>query len=275
MRRLALTSWSVHHSLGAPAILGQPADGKATKHEPTKQASLQLLDLPALARKNGIGTLEICHFHFPSTAPDYLAQLRQALQDADVELFTILIDAGDITNPDSDRRADDIAMIESWMDVASAVGAKGVRIVAGDAAADDHAALQRSAEALRHLAHYGEQRNLHVRTENFKALTSTASNCIDLLDALGGDVGFCADMGNFPGAVRVEEFTRVAGRADVVHTKASYAADGRLEPEQLNACLEASVAAGFDGPFTLVYDRPGDEWEGILRLKEYVTAYTT
>ena len=275
MRRLALTSWSVHHSLGAPAILGQPATGGATDHTPTKHATMELTELPARAREAGIGTLEICHFHFPSTAPSYLRDLRTALDRDGIELFTVLIDAGDITNPDDEQRAADIAMIKSWMDVAAAVGAQGVRIVAGDAAADDHPALERSVEVLRKLAAYGESLNLRVRTENFKALTSTAANCIEMLDALDGTVGFCADMGNFPSSTRIEEFTKVADRAEVVHTKASYSSDGTIEPEQLRRCLEASVAAGFNGPFTLVFDRPGDEWEGILRLKEHVVAHTS
>jgi sugar phosphate isomerase/epimerase len=244
-------------------------------HEPTKQPTLKLTELPARAREAGIGTLEVCHFHFPSTAPEYLAEFRAALQAANVELFTILIDAGNITNPDPERRDADIAMIKSWMDVAAAVGARGVRIVAGDAAADDREALERSVVALRQLAAYGEEGDLRVRTENFKALTSTAANCIAILDALDDAVGFCADMGNFPSAVRVEEFTKIAPRAEVVHTKASYAEDGTIDPEQLRACLDASVAANFDGPYTLVFDRPGDEWEGIMRLKEHVVAYTS
>lgn len=275
MRRLALTSWSVHHSLGAPSILAQPADGSATRHEPTKHATMQLTELPARVRDAGIGTLEVCHFHFPSTAPEYLRGLRAALEAAQVELFTILIDGGDITNPDAGQRDADIAMIKSWMDVAAAVGARGVRIVAGDASADDHEALNRSIEVLRELAAYGAERNLRVRTENFKALTSTADNCVALLDALDGTVGFCADMGNFPSAVRVAEFSRVVPHAEVVHTKASYTPDGTIDPQQLRACLDASVAAGFDGPYTLVFDRPGDEWEGIMRLKEHVAAYTS
>lgn len=272
MRRLALTSWSVHHSLGAPTILGDAADGGPTRHEPTKHATMALRDVPARMREADIGTFEICHFHFPSTAPDYLRELRAAVEDAGIELFTLLIDAGDITDPDAERRAADVAMIKSWIDVAATVGAQGVRVVAGDGAADDHAALLRSAEELRYLAAYGAERGVRVRTENFKSLTSTAANCNELLDALGGAVGFCADMGNFPAAARVQEFSRVVPRADVVHTKASYDADGRIEPEQLYACLDASIAAGFDGPYTLVFDRPGDEWNGIMTLKEHVAA---
>jgi len=59
MRRLAISTWSLH---------GQLQSGQA------------LLDLPAQIAQRGIQTLEICHFHLPSTTPAYLAELRQACQ---------------------------------------------------------------------------------------------------------------------------------------------------------------------------------------------------
>src|SRR5215212_10474138 len=96
MRRLAISTWTLHGQL---------------------QSDLALLDLPAQIAQRGIYALEICHFHLPSTAPAYLAELRQACQAAGVEAYSILIDTGDITAPDSQQRATDIQTIRSWIDV--------------------------------------------------------------------------------------------------------------------------------------------------------------
>ncbi|MBC8076089.1 MAG: TIM barrel protein, partial [Chloroflexales bacterium] len=123
MRRLALTSWSMNKALSSGA--------------------LTLTDLPAQAREAGIATLEICHFHLPSTEPEYLAELRAALTAADVELFSILIDTGDISSADAERREADIALIANWMDIAASLGAGAVRVVAGEAPPDDEAAIAR------------------------------------------------------------------------------------------------------------------------------------
>lgn len=253
MRRFALTSWSVHRSL---------TDG-----------SLTLLDLPARMREAGIGTLEICHFHFPSTDDSYIAELRTALDQAGVEPFSILIDTGDIGNADGDQRQADIATVKSWIDVASTLGTEVVRVVAGDSPPDDAAALARSVEALAQIASYAGERNVAVLTENFRPLASTAANCNHILDALGGAVGLCADIGNFPAPVRLAEFSAVAGRASVVHTKASYDDSGVIDSDALQQCLAASVAAGFDGPYTLVYDRDGNSWPRIGELQEIVRPY--
>jgi hypothetical protein len=112
-----------------------------------------------------------------------------------------------------------------------------------------------------------------VLTENFRSLLSTAANCNRLLDDLDGAVGLCADIGNFPAAVRHAEFSAIVGRASVVHVKATYDAEGSIEDATLRDCLTASVQAGFDGPYTLVYDRNGNPWPGIGELRQIVGQY--
>ena len=254
MRRLALTSWSVHQSLAA--------------------GTLRLLDLPEQLRAAGIGVLEICHFHLPATDANYLAQLRAACAAADVELFSILIDTGDLTHPDPARRAADTQLIAGWIAVAARLGARAVRVVAGEGPPDDAAALLYAARGLATLADYGRTCGVRVLTENFRALLSTAANCNQLLDELKGAVGLCADIGNFPAESRVTQFSAVIARAESVHVKATYDPAGAILGDDVRRCLAASIAANFSGPYTLVYDRPGDSWAGIAQLKAVVEPYT-
>ena len=254
MRRLSLTSWSVHHSL---------TDG-----------SLALLELPARMRDAGIGTLEICHFHFRSTDEGYIGELRGSLERAGVESFSILIDTGNISTADESRREADLRTIEGWIDVASRLGTQVVRVVAGEEPPDDEAALVRSATGLRRVAAYATERGVRVLTENFRSLLSTSANCNRILDDLDGAVGLCADMGNFPASVRLAEFSAIVGRASVVHVKASYDDAGSIDATTLCRCLDTSVQVGFDGPYTLVvYDRDGNSWPRIGELCEIVGQY--
>jgi sugar phosphate isomerase/epimerase len=253
MRRFALTSWSLHFSL---------TDG-----------TLTLLELPARMRDAGISTLEICHFHIPATDAGFIGALRRALAQAEVELFSILIDTGNIATADASCQAADMRTIKGWIDVASRLGASAVRVVAGEEPPDDEAALVRSAAALRQLAAYANERNVRVLTENFRPLLSTAANCNRLLDELDGAVGLCADIGNFPASVRHAEFSAIVGRASVVHVKATYDAAGNIEASTLHACLDASVQAGFAGPYTLVYDRDGHVWPRLGELRQIVGQY--
>lgn len=256
MRRMSLTSWTTHRFL-----TGAMAPG------------FSLLELPSMARKAGIATLEICHFHIVDSSAPALAMLREAIAAADVELFSILIDTGDISSADPERRRHDMHIIQGWIDCAAALGAWHVRVVAGESAPDDQAALERSMEALAALSEYAGQRSVRVLTENFQPLASTAENCQKIIKALDGAVGLCADIGNFAAATRVDSFRQVIGLAESIHVKGSYDAAGQLDAQELRACLDASVAAGFLGPYTLVYDKPQDTWAGVAQLAEIVAPY--
>jgi hypothetical protein len=90
-KRLSVSTWSLHHHLGAPPISGPdreivPFDGKL------------LLELPSKLKEFGISTLEICHFHIPSRDEAFLSELRAELERNSIELWTILIDEGDLNS---------------------------------------------------------------------------------------------------------------------------------------------------------------------------------
>lgn len=268
---ISLTSWSLHRSLGPLRLTKWDADTESIFTETVTQPSLHdLTDLPSLASSHEIESLDICHFHFPATTPEYLNTLQQKFREAKVSFDTLLIDYGDISHRDAGRRTADVAFIEEWIDVAARVGAKRVRVVAGEAAADDHAALARSADALKHLIDYADARGVGVVTENFRSLASTADNCLYLLDACNGELGLIADFGNFPNPVKMTELARILPRAIEVHAKGYYDAFGMPDEKELRSCLDLLVEARFDGPVTIVYDGPGDEWAGIERVKAVV-----
>jgi sugar phosphate isomerase/epimerase len=245
MQRLALTTWSIHPYL----------------HEGT----LALLDMPARIAQAGFHTVEICHFHISDTSPAYLAQLKANAHAAGVEIFSVLIDAYDISQADN---ASDIAHVKHWLDIASAIGASHARVIAGEAAPTDQVALQRAITALKEVQAYGTHRGVQVISENFKALASTPANWLVIHDALG--YGGCADIGNFAPESRVADFAKVASNAASIHVKASYDAHGVILPNEVQACLSAARQHHFAGPTTIVYDRPGERWAGIETLRAIV-----
>lgn len=268
--RLSVSTWSLHRSLGRPKIYGPEATGPQSA-TPTTPPAFNLLELPARIAAAGIHTLEICHFHLPSTEPSYLQQLRSAIEEAGVELWQLLIDAGDVTDPQTASR--DIEWIKHWIDVAGQLGATRARVIAGKAE-PSAAALATSQQALRALAEYAKARDVRIMTENFYSLTSTPQAVLTLLDGLQGEVGLLADFGNWKGPQKYADLAQIFPRAESYHAKCHFSGPGQPDRDDYVQCLELTRAAGFAGPYTLIYDGPSDdEFAGLRLERDIVAAY--
>ena len=245
MRTFAVSSWSLDGLL---------------------QSGLPLLELPAQAAEHGITTLELCHFHLPSTEPAYLQALRQAQRDAGVALYSILIDTGDITAPDPARRAADVETIRGWIEIAAALGARVVRIDAGLQPPTPEV-LAESARQLRALAQAAEQRGLRAITENWHATSREPAALLAILEQCAGHVGLCADTGNAEAtADKYATLAQLLPYASSVHFKARYQPDGSIEQADLRRCRALIEQAGFAGVITLIYAGKREEWAQLGRL---------
>jgi sugar phosphate isomerase/epimerase len=283
MPRLSTSSWSLHRALGRPPLFGSgnPVSAPAG---PVVEAEVSLLDLPARLAQIGIHTLEIVHFHFPTQDNRFFEEVAAAAKEAGVELFSILIDAGDITHPDATRREQDLAWIRSWIDGAAFCGASHVRVVAGYSHVDrnggalaDHPVIQLSAQNLRALAAYARDQGVRVITENFRETGSRADQLLAILDLCEGEVGLCADFGNFKGETKYEELGAIFPHADSAHVKAEYNAVGQIVEEEFGRGLSLLMKSGFDGPMSLIFDtalhRGESEWDNLVVMRKFVDSY--
>lgn len=264
MTRLSISSWSLHRLLGKAWYEPDGNGGYVNRSDETP--TIQLLDVPAEAAAHGIGTVELCHFHFPRTDEIYLQQLKGAIADAEVELFSILIDTGDITALDEDQREADFETIRKWIDIAAQLGAGHVRIIAGDQDADA-SSIEMSARGLSALAAYADERGVTALTENFRKLAARPVTCIEILDRCDGKVGLCADFGNFPRETRTEDLAAVLPRANSIHAKADYP-DGRMDRDAYVRNVKLAVDSGFNGPMSLIYQDGDDVWESLDEMRD-------
>ena len=274
MPDLAVSSWSLHRTLGPiyPALDVHP--GERAAELPYGPGHLCLLDAPAYVAALGISAFEVCHFHFPCTDPAYLARLRHSFAVAGVRLATLLIDAGDVAAADVTARERDIARIKDWIDVAAAVGATRVRVIAGITAADPEGrAVQASTAAFRRLVDYACTRGVAVITENWLALAARPANLLALLDGVGRPLGLCADLGNYGGPTREADLRAILPRAVTVHAKADWIEPGAVDAAAFQQCLDWVREAGFSGTYVLIFDAAGDERASLLHLADVVRPY--
>lgn len=274
MPYLSLTSWSLHRNLGPLRWTRWDEQKGITYTEVQGQPeSISLLELPSMLAKKGFAAAEICHFHIPDTDVMYLKSLRSSFEEAGIRFYTLLLEYGDISSANEQRRRSDITWIQRWIDIASEAGAERVRIIAGDADPSDQEALKRSAEALIGLCEYALVRGVRVVTENFHSLTSVSSNCLALLDACGDRLGFTSDFGNFKGPQKFESLAQTIPYSESIHAKSQTDEGGVPDAAEFERCMQIVRNTNYEGPITIVYDGPGDMWQGIDRVRALVTAY--
>lgn len=272
MLRIATSTWTLHDTLGRVWYEHDGKGGAAVNKAEPQDKAMPLLDVPAFVAKDGIHVLEICHFQIPSTDDVYLAELKSALEENKVELVNLLVDTGDLSNPDLEQQRADIAMTKGWQEVAVQLGAKGSRIDCGLQEPTSEA-MQRSAMALRELADHGTSLGLSTVTENWRTISKEPENLLNILQQVERPLKLCVDFGN--AAKTKDKYKTLAAllpHSISLHCKGIFA-DGVLDLDEFYHCLSLVKEADFDGHIALIYDGYDDEWDKVLALKEKVEAF--
>jgi sugar phosphate isomerase/epimerase len=265
--RIAVSTWSLHRHLGTTYPHSLASTAIMPVEETYGEGDESLLDLPSALANRGYHRMELVSFHLPSRDPIYLGELREQLRTESVVLQTLLIDAGDVTDSAEGER--DLRWIASWIELANELGAENARIIAGKQKPTPET-LERSAAALASLAETNAGAPVRLVTENWFDLLPSASEVNWLLDKLGGRVGLLADFGNWKGEQKYAELSKVFGRAELCHAKATFI-DGVLDTDDYGRCVDLAEAAGYTGPYTLIFDndRPG-EWDGLDTERDFI-----
>ncbi|MBX4868452.1 TIM barrel protein [Rhizobium bangladeshense] len=266
--RFAVSTWSLHRLLGTVYAYSPDPGKSAAPKQPYGPGGAALIDMPAALAARGIHRLEVCSFHLPSLDAAYLSELSDAMASSNVLFQTLLVEDGDPSDPETAER--DVRWMAEWIDIAAALGAQRMRVIAGKQKPVQEN-LARAARNLGWLAEEAEGSNVRVVVENWFDLLPSPVEVNWLLGRLDGRVGLNGDLGNWAAPAKYEGLADIMGWAEICHAKADYGASG-LDADDYRKCLEMCEKAGYAGPFTLIYDSPffADEWDGILLQKQFI-----
>lgn len=274
MVRAGLSSFSLH----LPDALGDPwfeldAGGKSVSGSFRQTPTLDLLDFPGEVAAHGIHCVDLCIQHIPNIEPGYLAELRAAFEAANVELYQLLIDIGEVGSPDPEERSASIALTKRWMEIASELGATGVRYVPGDSAPTPET-ISQSGEAFQALYDYSIACGVEPATENYKVFNNEADDLLRVLDLSERDYGLVADFGNAKGPGKYDTLSRLMPRATAIHQWVAIDDAGRINDEDSKRCLNMARENGFDGPVMLLGGQPyqlyrdtREMWDAVDELR--------
>ncbi len=265
--RIAVSTWSLHRLLGTTYPHDLSTDLISDGEDTYGEGEESLLGLPSVLANHGYHRLEIVSFHLRSRDPVYLGELRDQLQKADVTLQTLLVDAGDMTDPVHGAR--DTRWIAGWLDVARELGAENARIIAGKQALSPET-MARSVAGFQQLLAANAGSPLRLVTENWFDLLSTPAAVHELLDRLEGQVGLLADFGNWKGPDKYTGLASIFPRAELCHAKADFS-NGALDEADYGQCVGIAEEAGYTGPYTLIFDADHpSEWHGLAQERDFI-----
>ena len=139
MNTLAVSSLSVREQLG-PVVFDFVDDGGTHRHiDLPFPKLLSLSEFPARAKETlGVDAVETVSFQFAGLDDPELDRFAAALVSSGVRLANVNIDAGDLLEADSTKRAADIALIERWIERFAAMGSQFVRVNPGSPMSAQH-----------------------------------------------------------------------------------------------------------------------------------------
>ncbi len=265
--QIAVSTWSLHNLLGVTYANGPGVTPNGIAEPTFGPGAVTLEGLPAELAKRGYLRIEICHFNLASQEPAYFAKIRRAFEASGVVIQTLLIDDGDITNPVT--RGRDLAWIAAWIEAAALLGAQNARVIAGKSAPSAEA-LALSVDGLKAMAALGKARGVRIVTENWFDTLSTPEAVHHVLDAVGPDLGFLADTGNWGGPTKYADLASIFARAELCHAKTDFGPGLVIDADDYRQCVKAARDAGYAGPFTLIFASEGDEWAGLAAERAFV-----
>ena len=273
----AVSTVTLAKALGSP-LYEMDADTGQQVGSPAEPATIDLLDVPAAAASRGFHSFDLSVYHLPSIERSYLEDLRAAFKEAQVELFQLLIDTGEVASPDPDERVAGIKHIKRWMDIACALGATGVRYVPGDSEPTPES-IRFSAEAFRDLADYAVECGLRPATENYRHFNMKADDLLAVVEQSAREYGLVADFGNARGPDKVETLEKLMPYATSIHAWAEVDENGDLISEDFQRCLTMARDNAFDGPIMLqsgypvdVFQRTREVWTRVDEMRDEVRA---
>jgi hypothetical protein len=281
MSTVAVSSFSLFRFLGPLRMERRNAAGEFEFFESPIPREHSLEEFAALAAERlGVRAVELCQIQFDSAESARISALAQSLRELGVRVLTVPIDTGDLAGGTPTERAQDVARIVSWFEIAAVLGAKYVRVNTGSPLASELTGdWDGLIDGLRTLATRAEALGLSLLVENHGGLSSDPDYLLAVREEVGpAHVGILLDLGNFEPLTTVsrarmmrqpvvdtgldtegiyDKIARLAPVAALVHAKAFDPASDGTPLLDLDRALGVVSDSGYLGPITI-------EWEGLL-----------
>ncbi len=274
--QIAVSTWSLHEHMGPLRRTELDDNGEhrfVAAHEFPEDVSL--LEFPAFARERyGLAAVELCQMHFPSSEKAYLDELRGRLAESGSRVVNVPIDVGNISQLEEGARERDLANIRRWMEAAAYIGSPCARVNSGQQP-EGQENLDITVASYKELAEAARVLGIKILLENHGGLSADPNNIIRLVERVGSDrFRLCPDFGNFPEEIRYRALEMMFPYAEMVHAKTfEFDEEGNETRYDFDRAMQIMTASGYQGPLSIEFEGPGDQFEGVAKSAELLRRY--
>ena len=233
--------------------------------------SMTLDDFVETAAGMGLDAVEPTAYYFAETSPDYLAHLKGKCTRLGLDVSGTAV-GNNFCGRDPEKLREQIAYVKHWVDVASRLGGKTIRIFAGtpDKGDSEEQARARCVEAIQEACDYAGKAGIILALENHGGITSNIEQMLTLVKAVKHDwFGVNWDTGNFVSADPYADLTQLAPYAVTVQIKSEIQRTGQKKEEaDLRRLIDILRAADYRGYVALEYEAAEDPRTAVPRVIE-------
>lgn len=241
-----------------------------------KKPSMTLFDFIDLAAEVGADGAELTSYYFAETTDDYLDRLKAHCAERKLAVSGVPI-RSDFATRDEARRRADIEATKAWVGRAARLGARTVRIFAGDLPKGDtlEAARQRVVAAIEECCPAAEQAGVVLALENHHGITATPDQLLALVRPIDSPaLGVNVDTANFRTPDPYADIARIAPYGVVVQVKTEVFPNGQREPADLPRIVRILKDANYHGYVVLEHEANEDPKAAVpkymRRLREII-----
>jgi sugar phosphate isomerase/epimerase len=229
---------------------------------------MTLDDFIELAAGMDLDAVELTQYYFAETSPEYLAHLKGKSTRLGLDVSGTAINNNFCTaNPAALK--DNIAHVKQWVEHSSRLGAKTIRIFAGnmDKGDTEEEARRRCVEAIQEACDYAGQFGIYLALENHGGIVATIDQMLKVVQAVKHPwFGVNWDTGNFVSPDPHADLARLAPYAVTVQIKTEIKRTGmKKEDADLSRLIGILRSTGYRGYVALEYEAEEEPKTAIPR----------
>jgi sugar phosphate isomerase/epimerase len=236
-----------------------------------KKPTMTLFEFIDFAAELPLDAVELTSYYFAETTAAYLDKLKVYAAKRKLAISGVPVGNNFCLSDDTKRKAE-VQKVKDWTERAAKLGAKTVRIFAGNLEKGDtlEQAQKRVVASMEECCVVAEKLGIYLALENHGGITDTPEHLLDLVKPVKSPaLGVNVDTGNFKTPDPYADIAKIAPYGVVSQIKTEVYPGGKREDADLSRVIKIFKDANFHGYVALEYEAAEDPKIAVPRaIKE-------